>query len=62
MMEHVTVHATSDTTVRVKHFLDLARKEGMHHIELDPGRRRGERLARKVSEVLHVDCDELIEG
>ena len=43
---------------RVKHFLDLARKEGVHPAITDLSQRPVGRTARKVEEFLRIDRQE----
>lgn len=63
MTRHIIDHAApkADGT-RVKHFLDLARKEGVHPAVQELGQRPAERGARKVQEYLRIDREEPVKG
>ncbi len=59
MTRHVLDHATPQAEgARVKHFLDLARKEGVHPATLELNQRPADRSARKVQEFLRIDREE----
>jgi hypothetical protein len=59
MTRHVIDHAAPKAEgARVKHFLDLARKEGVHPAILGLNQRPAERSARKVQEFLRIESAE----
>lgn len=59
MTRHIIDHAAPKAEgARVKHFLDLARKEGVHPAVLDLNQRATDRGARKVQEYLRIDREE----
>lgn len=59
MTRHVIDRAAPKAEgARVKHFLDLARKEGIHPAILELNQRPAERNARKVQEFLRIDREE----
>lgn len=59
MTRHIIDHAESRAEgARVRHFLDLARKEGLHPAVQDLSQRPAERSARKVQEFLRIDLQE----
>lgn len=59
MTRHIIDRAKPEATgLRVKHFLELARKEGLHPAILELNQRTPERSARKVQEFLRIDLEE----
>ena len=59
MTRHIIDHADPKAEgARVKHFLDLARKEGLHPAIKELNQRPAERSARKVQEFLRIDVEE----
>ena len=59
MTRHIIDHAAPKAEgARVKHFLDLARKEGVHPAVQDLNQRPADRGARKVHEYLRIDREE----
>lgn len=63
MTRHITDHAEPQAEgARMKHFLDLARKEGVHPAVRELNERPAERGARKVQEYLRIDRAERLDG
>ena len=59
MTRHIIDHADPQAEgARVKHFLDLARKEGIHPAVRELNQRPAERSVRKVQEFLRIDKEE----
>lgn len=59
MSRHIIDRATPTTEgSRMKHFLDLARKEGLHPAIIGMSQRPVGRTARKVEEFLRIDRQE----
>lgn len=59
MSRHITDHATPTAEgAGLKHFLDLARKEGVHPSVDTLSQRAPERAGRKVAEFLRIERSE----
>lgn len=59
MTRHIIDHARPEAEgARVRHFLDLARKEGLHPAIKELNQRPADRSARKVQEFLRIDMEE----
>lgn len=63
MTRHLIDHAAAKAEgTRLKHFLDLARKEGVHPAIRELNQRPQARSARKISEFLRVAREGAIEA
>jgi len=62
MSRHILDRATPQAEgARVKHFLDLARREGVHPATRELNQRPADRSARKVQEFLRIDREENVD-
>ncbi|MGD9919591.1 MAG: hypothetical protein AB7U46_16395 [Paenirhodobacter sp.] len=63
MTRHLIDHAAPQAEgPRMKHFLDLARKEGVHPAIRELNQRPQARSARKISEFLRVERENVVEA